>query len=87
MIPRIFYPHHVDDLIRLGNKFDGGYVVSRKIIKQCSQCVSFGLGDNLTFEIDLQKKIIISNFLFTIIQSTMFFGLSIFLLAMEIIKI
>jgi hypothetical protein len=56
MIPRLFYPHHADGLIRLGNKFDGGYVVTKKIIKQCSQCVSFGLGDDLTFEIDLQKK-------------------------------
>jgi hypothetical protein len=39
----------------LGNRLDGGYVLSNKIIKKCDFLLSFGLGDNWTFEKDLKK--------------------------------
>lgn len=56
MLPQTLYPFFAKDLERLGCKYDGGYVLSRKIIKSCKQCITFGLGDNFDFEIDLKKK-------------------------------
>jgi hypothetical protein len=43
MLPKIFRPIEVSDLIRLGNKFDGGYVVSKSIFKKTKQLITFGL--------------------------------------------
>ena len=56
MLPKILKPKFVDDLVRLGDKSDGGYVMSNKILKDCKFCLTFGLGDNFSFENDLKKK-------------------------------
>lgn len=55
MIPKKFYPYLSDKLIRLGNMSDGGYVLPKNIAKRCCQCLSFGLGDDLSFEKNLKK--------------------------------
>ena len=55
MLNKIFYPKKVRDLIRIGNEFDGGYVFSKEVLKKCRNCLTFGLGDNFTFEIHLKK--------------------------------
>ena len=56
MINKILYPqYYTRNLVRLGNRLDGGYVLSNKIIKKCDFLLSFGLGDNWTFEKDLKK--------------------------------
>lgn len=57
MLPKIFRPIEVNDLIRLGNKFDGGYVFSKSIFKKTKQLITFGLSDEFSFEQDLKKKI------------------------------
>ena len=39
-----------EELIRLGSRFDGGYVVLKKQIKETNCLVSFGISDNWDFE-------------------------------------
>jgi hypothetical protein len=43
-------PNVPSDAIRLGTPGDGGYVVSRNSVMQSDQLLSFGLGDNFSFE-------------------------------------
>ena len=49
-------PFGCDDLMRLGNNFDGGYVVSREIIKNSDALVSFGYNYEPSFEYDYIKE-------------------------------
>jgi len=55
VLSKYFYPKKVNNLIRLGNKLDGGYIFNKKSLLKCKYCLSFGLGDNFTFESDLKK--------------------------------
>lgn len=43
------------NLIRLGNKSDGGYVMEKKTLSNASYLLSFGVGDNWSFEKDCLK--------------------------------
>ena len=36
MLPKIFKPIFVNDLMRLGDKSDGGYIISNKILTDCN---------------------------------------------------
>ena len=45
-------PVAVPDLVRLGGKMDGGYVVSKTAIDHAQGLLSFGLGDDFTFDQD-----------------------------------
>jgi hypothetical protein len=48
-------PIDVPDLVRLGGKMDGGYLVPQSVVN-CSQgLLSFGLGDDFTFDQDWHK--------------------------------
>ena len=55
MLPKKLRPYSVDDLIRLGNKSDGGYVVSKKIIENTKTLLTFGLSDEFSFEKNFKK--------------------------------
>lgn len=55
MIPSIFNPHFNYDLIRLGNKNDGGYLVEKNSIINTKYLVSFGINDDVSFESDFLK--------------------------------
>ena len=48
-------PLNPGQLTRLGNNYDGGYVVSNLALKKSDTLISFGLGDNFTFEKDFLK--------------------------------
>tara|TARA_B100001564_G_scaffold352322_1_gene359565 strand:- start:97 stop:891 length:795 start_codon:yes stop_codon:yes gene_type:complete len=48
-------PLKTPNLIRLGRKADGGYVVDKKIIQNTNTLVSFGLGSDWSFELDYLK--------------------------------
>lgn len=51
MLPKIFLPKiSKSPLKRLGDKSDGGYIVNEKIIKCSNNLITFGLGDNFSFE-------------------------------------
>jgi hypothetical protein len=55
LIPRKF------EKIRIGNNKDGGYVLPKKCVDESDLCVSFGLGDNITYEenlLNINKKVI-----------------------------
>ena len=52
----ILRPIKNDKLLRLGRKADGGYVVDKKALKDCNTLITFGLGDDWSFENDLLKK-------------------------------
>ena len=43
------------DLIRIGNDFDGGYVLPRSSIDGVNTLISFGVGSNWTFESFIEK--------------------------------
>ena len=55
MLTKYFYPKKIIRLIRIGNKLDGGYVFNKNLLLKCKYCLSFGLGDNFTFESELKK--------------------------------
>lgn len=48
-------PYEVNELVRLGCKQDGGYVVSRKSLESCNFLLSFGMAENWSFEEDFIK--------------------------------
>lgn len=52
---KYFYPKKINDLIRIGDKSDGGYIFIKKLIFEAKSCLSFGLGDNFSFESNLKK--------------------------------
>jgi len=56
MLPKFLQPINNVKLIRLGNKFDGGYVVPLDTIKKIKLLVSFGLGNDWSFENDFKNK-------------------------------
>jgi hypothetical protein len=49
-------PKSPHDLIRLGSEFDGGYVVSQKVVKKSQMLLTFGNGFNIDFEWDYVKQ-------------------------------
>ena len=48
-------PYDANDLIRLGRKEDGGYLVPESIIKKSSHLISFGMASDWSFEEDFLK--------------------------------
>ena len=55
VISKYFYPKTNCNLLRLGNKNDGGYVVEKNSIKNSEILLSFGLSDDWSFESDFSK--------------------------------
>jgi hypothetical protein len=53
----IIRPFVYEDLIRVGNKADGGYVIPERVLDTPKYCISFGIGYNHTFEAEIQKRI------------------------------
>jgi hypothetical protein len=45
-----FHPIELDDLVRIGNKYDGGYVLSQSQIEKTETLLSFGINTDWTFE-------------------------------------
>ena len=50
-------PFKVKKLIRFGRKFDGGYLICSDAIKQIDNLITLGVGDDISFERDLEKKL------------------------------
>ena len=53
---KLLKPIEYPNLIRLGTKGDGGYVVPEDQIKQCRVLLSLGLSDNFDFDKEFQEK-------------------------------
>lgn len=46
----------VDDLVRVGRNYDGGYVISRFSVRDVDLLLSFGINDDWSFEKDMYRK-------------------------------
>lgn len=55
ILPKILEPFYCKDLIRLGRNNDGGYLVSKEDVIRSSKLLSFGIGDDISFEEDFSK--------------------------------
>ncbi len=49
-------PSHQQTLSRMGVNKDGGYIVNEKLINNSNILISFGMGDEFSFENDFLKK-------------------------------
>jgi hypothetical protein len=59
VLPKFLKPHHVklSNLIRIGPKTDGGYVIDKRVINKTKILITCGLNDDWEFEKSfLQKK-------------------------------
>ena len=57
MLPKTFKPFksNINNLIRIGPKKDGGYVIDKRAIKQTKKIISCGLNDDWEFEREFLK--------------------------------
>ena len=57
MLPKIFKPIYLDNanLIRIGSLNDGGYILSKNLLKDLDLLISLGISDNWEFEKHLYK--------------------------------
>lgn len=46
----------LDDLVRVGRNYDGGYVISKSLIENTEILLSFGINDDWSFEKDVYKR-------------------------------
>ena len=52
VLPLILQPFHCKDLVRLGKDHDGGYLVNSCDIEKTQHLISFGMGEDWSFEED-----------------------------------
>jgi hypothetical protein len=57
LLPELLWmcPVAVPDLVRLGGKMDGGYLVPRQVVDYSQGLLSLGLGDDFTFDQDWHR--------------------------------
>jgi hypothetical protein len=51
-----YQPIEVNDLIRLGREYDGGYVLSNSQVRNTEVLLSFGINDDWSFEVDFLNR-------------------------------
>ncbi len=51
-----FKPVLLDDLVRVGAKGDGGYVLNEAAVLHSQYLLSFGINDEWSFEVDLLNR-------------------------------
>ena len=58
MLPKILKPYHLDksNLVRIGPKKDGGYVIDKRVIDRSEVIITCGLNDDWEFEKNLLRK-------------------------------
>ena len=58
MLPRFLKPYQIrsSNLIRVGPKTDGGYIIDRRILNKSKILITCGLNDDWEFERDYLKK-------------------------------
>ena len=55
-LPSGWKPRHRDDLVRLGSKHDGGYVVTENIIRHTDFLIGLGVGTDWAFEENFHNR-------------------------------
>ncbi len=53
---KIFHPIYVDNLKRLGNRYDGGYIVHHPSLGTADILLNYGVGYNIAFEKDFFRE-------------------------------
>ena len=58
MIPNYLKPYHISlsNLVRLGRKHDGGYVIDKRVINKTNTIITCGLEAEWSFEKEFKKK-------------------------------
>ena len=58
MLPKFLKPFHISksNLIRIGPKTDGGYIVDKRIFNKTDALITCGLNDDWEFEKSFLKK-------------------------------
>ncbi len=56
MLSSIFKPKFTKNLLRIGQKRDGGYIINKEILKKTQIILTFGLSDEFSFERDFKNK-------------------------------
>ena len=54
-LPKIFQPFECNSLIRLGQDYDGGYIVNRHDVEKSNILISLGIRDDWSFEKDFSR--------------------------------
>jgi hypothetical protein len=54
-LPKIFEPFHCSNIVRLGKDYDGGYLVNYEDVLKSTRLISFGIGNDVSFEEDFVK--------------------------------
>ena len=49
-LPRALKPHRNKTLVRIGNQFDGGYILAADAVASMQNILTFGLGLDWSFE-------------------------------------
>jgi len=55
-LPSLIRPIDKDDLIRVGSRYDGGYILTKEMINKTKFLLSFGLSFDWNFEKDFQER-------------------------------
>ena len=53
---KLFHPYYIKNLKRLGNDFDGGYIVHVPTLKSADVLLNYGIGYNVEFEKDFYRE-------------------------------
>ena len=54
-LPSILRPFKCEQLVRLGQDYDGGYIVNRRDVEKSDMLISMGVKDDWSFEMDFSK--------------------------------
>ena len=71
-LPSFLQPYKNKNLIRLGNDYDGGYLVDKNIVRESDALISFGISYDWSFE-KIFSNLISVIFLHLMDQSVNFF--------------
>jgi hypothetical protein len=56
-VPVSWKPYHREDLIRIGSKHDGGYVVTKNAVNNTDLLVGLGIANDWTFEKEFNRSV------------------------------
>jgi hypothetical protein len=82
-------PYVTRNLMRLGNKGDGGYVIPKILINKVDILISFGISNDWSFEIDFKKlnpNLIIHAYDHTVSRNTFIKNIRLILLNMIVLR-
>lgn len=55
-LPKIFMPFYCENIVRLGKNNDGGYLVNGSDVMKSNNLLSFGIGEDVSFEQDFIEQ-------------------------------